>query len=195
MSWKLNVHRIQWQNYLSLKGFEPATSCIRDQDATTAPARHMWKTVSLNWAQFMLQWFIKFPEFTEITEFNESSAPFRKNSLWRLSVTLRTVLLLGTLFTGQNYSRTWGNPSCATTRSTMAWQPRTDVTWSPKNGVPVAPEKEWCHTKKKQSQQSYFHTIYLYFYFIYRSFVRPLVIISPSDSFNFACKQVIRDFP
>ena len=28
----------------------------------------------------MLQWFIRFPEFAEITEFNESSAPFRKNS-------------------------------------------------------------------------------------------------------------------
>ena len=28
----------------------------------------------------MLQWFIKFPKFAESTEFNESSAPFRKNS-------------------------------------------------------------------------------------------------------------------
>ena len=28
----------------------------------------------------MLQWFIRFPEFAEITEFNESYAPFRKNS-------------------------------------------------------------------------------------------------------------------
>ena len=25
----------------SVKGLEPAISCIRDQDATTAPARHM----------------------------------------------------------------------------------------------------------------------------------------------------------
>ena len=41
----------------------PATLCVRDQDATTAPARHMWETGSLNWAQFMLQWFIKFTEF------------------------------------------------------------------------------------------------------------------------------------
>ena len=68
------------KKYLLLKGLEPATSCIRDQDATTAPARHVWETGSLNWAQFMLQWFIWFSEFTEITEFNESSAPFRKNS-------------------------------------------------------------------------------------------------------------------
>ena len=43
----------------------PVTSCVRDQDATTVPARHMWETVSLNWAQFMLQWFIRFPEFSE----------------------------------------------------------------------------------------------------------------------------------
>ena len=28
----------------------------------------------------MLQWFIGFPEFAEITEFNESSAPSRKIS-------------------------------------------------------------------------------------------------------------------
>ena len=34
-----------------------ATSCVRDQDATTVPARHVWKTGSLNWAQFMLLWF------------------------------------------------------------------------------------------------------------------------------------------
>ena len=46
----------------------PATSCVRGvrgQDATTVPARHMWQTGSLNWAQFMLQWFIRFPEFSE----------------------------------------------------------------------------------------------------------------------------------
>ena len=29
----------------------------------------------------MLQWFITFREFAEFTEFNESSAPFRKNSI------------------------------------------------------------------------------------------------------------------
>ena len=65
---------------ITVKGLKPATSCVRDQNATTAPARHMWETGSLNWAQFMLQWFIRFPEFAEFTEFNESSAPFRKNS-------------------------------------------------------------------------------------------------------------------
>ena len=40
-----------------------ATSCVRDPDASTAPARHMWG--SSIWAQFMLQWFIRFPEFSE----------------------------------------------------------------------------------------------------------------------------------
>ena len=52
----------------------PATSCVRDQDATTSPVRHMWVTESLNWLQFILQWFIRFSEFTKC------SAPFRKNS-------------------------------------------------------------------------------------------------------------------
>ena len=33
-----------------------ATSCVRDQHATPAPARHMWETVSLNQAQLMLHW-------------------------------------------------------------------------------------------------------------------------------------------
>ena len=42
-----------------------AASCVRDQDATTVPARHVWETGSLNYAQFMLQWFIRFPEFSE----------------------------------------------------------------------------------------------------------------------------------
>ena len=41
---------------ITVKGLVPATSCIRDQDATTVPARHMWETGSLNWAQFMHQW-------------------------------------------------------------------------------------------------------------------------------------------
>ena len=58
---------------ITVKGLKPT----RNQNATTTPARHMWETGSLNWGQFMHQWFIRFSEFTE---FNESSAPFRKNS-------------------------------------------------------------------------------------------------------------------
>ena len=59
------IQLIQWQKYLSLKEFEPATSCIWDQGAITAPARHMCDTGSLNWFQFVFQWLIRFPEFTE----------------------------------------------------------------------------------------------------------------------------------
>ena len=29
----------------------------------------------------MIQWFINFPEFTDFIEFNENSAPFKKNSI------------------------------------------------------------------------------------------------------------------
>ena len=36
------------QKYLSLKGLTPATSCVRDQDTTTVPARHMSQTGSLH---------------------------------------------------------------------------------------------------------------------------------------------------
>ena len=44
----------------------------------TVPERHIWETESLNRAKFILQRFIRFPEFAEFTGFNESSAPFRK---------------------------------------------------------------------------------------------------------------------
>ena len=65
--------RIQWKNicYYSKRArtCHPAISCVRDQDASTAPARHMWETGSLNWTQFMLQWIMWFPEFAEFSEF------------------------------------------------------------------------------------------------------------------------------
>ena len=50
---------------ITVKGLEPATSYVIDQNGTTVPARHMWETASLNQLQFMRQWFIRFPEFTE----------------------------------------------------------------------------------------------------------------------------------
>ena len=62
---------------IKVKGLKLATSCVRDQDATTFAARYMWETGYLNWAQFMLQWFIRFREFVN---FSESSARLGKNS-------------------------------------------------------------------------------------------------------------------
>ena len=69
---------------ITVKGLELAIFCVRDQVATTVPARHVWETGSLNWAQFMLQWFIRFPEFAEFND--ESSAPFRKTPMWLVYV-------------------------------------------------------------------------------------------------------------
>ena len=43
----------------SLKLSHPATSFVRDQDATTLPARHVSEAGYLNWAQFVLQWFVR----------------------------------------------------------------------------------------------------------------------------------------
>ena len=57
---------------MRIVGLEPKISCVRDRDDTTRPQRHR----SLHWTQFMLQWFLRFSEFTE---FSESSAPFREN--------------------------------------------------------------------------------------------------------------------
>ena len=70
--------------FIPVKGFEPGTSCVRDQDATAAPARHMWETGSLNGPQVRLQWLNRFPHFHEFIEFNESSAPFRKTPILTL---------------------------------------------------------------------------------------------------------------
>ena len=64
---------------------EPATFCVRNQDATTAPAIHMWKTGFSNWSQFMLQWFVRFPEFAE---FSESSAHLGQTPLCRYNLLL-----------------------------------------------------------------------------------------------------------
>ena len=55
---------------ITVKGLQPAISCVRDQDTSTAPARHMWETGPLNGPWFMLQWFIRFPNFAEFTEFS-----------------------------------------------------------------------------------------------------------------------------
>ena len=41
----------------------------------------MWETGSPHAAQVMLQWFIRFLELAEITEFNESSAQFSQNAI------------------------------------------------------------------------------------------------------------------
>ena len=48
---------------ITVKGFKPATSCVKDLDATTAPAKHMWETGSLN-----------LPDFTEFP-FNLETTP------------------------------------------------------------------------------------------------------------------------
>ena len=75
-----HMSQINWSNSIwsfSLNVF----SEFKDQDATTVPERHMWETRILNWAQFILRWFIRSPEFTEFRECNESSAPFEKTLL------------------------------------------------------------------------------------------------------------------
>ena len=75
-------HWIRWIRWLKIfvitvKRFEPAISCVRDQDATTTPARHIQETGSLNWSQYMLQWFIRFPEFAEFS-FHSGKTPMRR---------------------------------------------------------------------------------------------------------------------
>ena len=51
-----------------IKRFKLAASPVGDQNAASVPRRR-WETGTLNWPQFMLQWFIRFPKFAEFTEF------------------------------------------------------------------------------------------------------------------------------
>ena len=48
-------------------------------DATTAPARHIRDRI-FELSPIHASMIIRFPEFSEITELNESFAPFRRNS-------------------------------------------------------------------------------------------------------------------
>ena len=85
------IQQIQWQKYLWLKGLEPTTFCVTDQDATTVPARHMWGTGSLNWAQFILQWFVRFLEFPEFTElsFHLGKTPICQKAIRKDNMSVR----------------------------------------------------------------------------------------------------------
>ena len=75
---------------MSTVGLEPKISCVRDRDDTTRPQTQRQHSRSLYWTQFMLQWFLRFPEFAEFTEFNESSAPFRENSIVKQEILFAT---------------------------------------------------------------------------------------------------------
>ena len=71
---------------ITAKGLEPANSCVTDKDVTTAPARHMWETGSLNWVKVMVQWFqiplIRWIHWIQWKFW--SICPFRKTPLWTL---------------------------------------------------------------------------------------------------------------
>ena len=62
---------------ITVKGFEPATTCVRDQDAATVPARQMWETGSLNWAPSHASVIYQIPWIRWI---HWISVPFTENS-------------------------------------------------------------------------------------------------------------------
>ena len=69
------IQLIRW-----IQVFEHVTSSVKDQDASTAPTRHMSETGSLNCLQSMLLWFITFPGLTDFLP-NLGKSPFdRKNA-------------------------------------------------------------------------------------------------------------------
>ena len=77
----------------------PATSCVRNQDATTMPVKHMWETESLNWLQFMLQWFLRVPEFAEFAEFLFHIGKTRLLWRWRsISINVNSMSNFSVLF-------------------------------------------------------------------------------------------------
>ena len=76
-----SVTKIFFVNVKTL--FEPGTSVARDRSVTTEPLIHRQQRRFLNWYESMLQWFIRFPELAEFTEF-----PFYlgKTPLWTLVI-------------------------------------------------------------------------------------------------------------
>ena len=66
-----------YYNFFAKRSIRSCNLLCKDRDVSTAPARRKQQRESLDWPQFMIRWFIRFPEFTE---FNKISTPFRKNS-------------------------------------------------------------------------------------------------------------------
>ena len=76
------IRWIQWQKIIVIKRTRTCHSRVKDQDVIRVPARHRRDRIFIfKWPQCVPQWFVRFPDFAEIAEFNESSAPFRKNSI------------------------------------------------------------------------------------------------------------------
>ena len=91
----LHSMKDNWIHYIHDKNYKNSFSCNTLFGLTNVSITnfvhlqglsHIWETWSLNWAQFKLHCFIRFHELTEFTEFNESSAPFRKKpTVWLIS--------------------------------------------------------------------------------------------------------------
>ena len=79
--------------FITAKELEPATYWVRDQDATSVPARHIWETGSLNCAQFIhasvtyqISW-IRWIRWIPVP-FRENSIVFNQTSIAALTRTL-----------------------------------------------------------------------------------------------------------
>ena len=79
VEFSLNIF-IEANSVTNNKGFEPATSCIRDQDGSTEPARHSWGTRSLNLLPIYATVIYQIPRIRWI---HWISVPSRKNSCAR----------------------------------------------------------------------------------------------------------------
>ena len=73
------IQRIRWQKIfvMTVKGLDPATSCVRHQDATTTPVRHILEPVILKLSPIHTSVIYQIP-WIRWTQW--SSASFRKNS-------------------------------------------------------------------------------------------------------------------
>ena len=69
IEFSLNVYTEFSDDFLERNRSNLLPLVVRDQDATTAPARHGWHRASLNWSIFVVQWFTRFSEYAESAEF------------------------------------------------------------------------------------------------------------------------------
>ena len=92
----------------------------------------------------MLQRFIRFPEFAKISELNESSTSFRKNSIEMTKIEMQLNLYY------QNYENAISIMNCGESGQTFLMNPATD------KGNSWYPPERWFGHRKIRTQQDLF---------------------------------------
>ena len=102
--------------YLLQKGaFKLAIFCVRNRHVITAPGRHRQQRGPLNWANFMLHWFMRNPEFTEFL------FHLRKTELFIILVRVGIELFINIKRASNSITRQTMSQVCRHGSSTWPW--------------------------------------------------------------------------